>query len=73
MSSVELAPAEHSIDGFLDRRITLMQPTGGHRAGLDAALLQALVPQSARGASRRSRRGVGHGCFLPRRARPAGF
>ena len=36
-------------DGFLDGRVTLVQPRGGHRAGLDAALLQALVPGDATG------------------------
>lgn len=38
---------ERSIDAFLGGRITLVQPRKGHRAGLDAALLQALVPAGA--------------------------
>lgn len=38
-----------TVDGFLDGRVTLIQPRDGHRAGLDAALLQALVPAEARG------------------------
>jgi tRNA1(Val) A37 N6-methylase TrmN6 len=36
-------------DAFLGGRITLIQPRKGHRAGLDAALLQALVPADATG------------------------
>ena len=39
----------HSIDAFLGGRVTLVQPLAGHRAGLDAALLQALVPAEASG------------------------
>jgi len=38
-----------TIDGFLGNRIRLIQPAGGHRAGLDAALLQALIPENADG------------------------
>ena len=40
---------DHSVDAFLGGRITLLQPLKGHRAGLDAALLQALVPADACG------------------------
>ena len=39
----------HSIDAFLGGQITLVQPSKGHRAGLDAALLQAIVPADAAG------------------------
>ena len=49
MTSAETAGADHSLDGFLDRRVTLVQPRHGHRAGLDAALVQALVPAKADG------------------------
>jgi len=35
---------ERTINAFLGGRVTLVQPRTGHRAGLDAALLQALVP-----------------------------
>jgi tRNA1(Val) A37 N6-methylase TrmN6 len=40
---------DHSVDAFLGGRVTLLQPLQGHRAGLDAALLQALVPADASG------------------------
>lgn len=40
---------ERSVDAFLGGRIMLVQPRKGHRAGLDAALLQALVPADAEG------------------------
>lgn len=40
---------QHSQDRFLGGRVTLVQPLRGHRAGLDAALLQALVPADAAG------------------------
>lgn len=40
---------EHSIDAFLGGQVTLVQPLKGHRAGLDAALLQAVVPADASG------------------------
>jgi len=36
-------------DAFLGGLVTLMQPRKGHRAGLDAALLQAAVPADAAG------------------------
>ena len=36
-------------DGFLGGLVTLVQPRKGHRAGLDAALLQAVVPPDAAG------------------------
>ena len=39
----------YTLDGFLDGAVTLVQPRSGHRAGLDAALLQALVPAQASG------------------------
>jgi tRNA1(Val) A37 N6-methylase TrmN6 len=40
---------EHTIDRFLGGLATLVQPRRGHRAGLDAALLQAIVPADAAG------------------------
>jgi tRNA1(Val) A37 N6-methylase TrmN6 len=40
---------DRSVDAFLGGRVTLVQPRKGHRAGLDAALLQALVPSDATG------------------------
>ncbi len=42
-------PEERSVDAFLGGRIALVQPRKGHRAGLDAALLQALVPSGDEG------------------------
>jgi tRNA1(Val) A37 N6-methylase TrmN6 len=39
----------HTVDAFLGGLVTLVQPAKGHRAGLDAALLQALVPAGASG------------------------
>lgn len=50
--SAEPARAEdpaQSADLFLGGLVTLVQPRKGHRAGLDAALLQALVPNEATG------------------------
>jgi tRNA1(Val) A37 N6-methylase TrmN6 len=43
------APPQHTTDSFLGGRVALVQPRKGHRAGLDAALLQALLPQHAAG------------------------
>jgi tRNA1(Val) A37 N6-methylase TrmN6 len=43
------AGGSETVDGFLGNRIRLIQPSAGHRAGLDAALLQALVPADAVG------------------------
>ena len=39
----------HTRDRFLGGQVTLLQPQKGHRAGLDAALLQAIVPADAAG------------------------
>jgi tRNA1(Val) A37 N6-methylase TrmN6 len=44
-----VAKEERSMDAFLGGLVTLVQPRKGHRAGLDAALLQALVPGNATG------------------------
>ena len=44
----EPAP-NRAVDAFLGGRLRLVQPSKGHRAGLDAALLQALVPAGNRG------------------------
>ena len=38
-----------SVELFLGGKVTLVQPRSGHRAGLDAALLQALLPADAAG------------------------
>ncbi|MGH6923644.1 MAG: tRNA1(Val) (adenine(37)-N6)-methyltransferase [Propylenella sp.] len=46
-NTVALPP--HTIDSFLGGRVALVQPKKGHRAGLDAALLQAVVPADASG------------------------
>jgi len=59
------APAgrEESIDAFLGGLVTLVQPRDGHRAGLDAALLQALVPAGASGRALDFGAGVGTVAF----------
>ncbi len=50
MSVAEAAAQDaFTTDAFLGGRVTLVQPRAGHRAGLDAALLQALVPADAKG------------------------
>lgn len=54
---------EHSVDAFLGGLITLVQPRKGHRAGLDAALLQALVPANAVGRAIDLGAGVGSVAF----------
>lgn len=61
-----------TVDGFLDHRVTLVQPRGGHRAGLDAALLQALVPAEAEGLAVDLGTGVGTIAFCVA-ARAAGL
>ena len=38
-----------TLDGFLGGRVHLHQPGSGHRAGLDAAFLQACIPAEASG------------------------
>jgi tRNA1(Val) A37 N6-methylase TrmN6 len=38
-----------TLDAFLGGLVTLVQPRTGHRAGLDAALLQAAIPADAAG------------------------
>ena len=45
--AVTLPP--RTTDAFLGGRVVLVQPQKGHRAGLDAALLQAVVPFDASG------------------------
>lgn len=52
-------PTETTTDAFLGGRVTLVQPRSGHRAGLDAALLQAAVPDGAKGACADLGSGVG--------------
>lgn len=47
--AADLPSSDYSLDGFLDGSVMLVQPRRGHRAGLDAALLQALVPADASG------------------------
>ncbi len=54
---------EHTIDAFLGGLVTLVQPRKGHRAGLDAALLQALVPAGATGRAFDLGAGVGTVAF----------
>lgn len=56
-------PAEVSVDAFLGGVITIMQGRKGHRVGLDAALLQALVPADATGTAIDLGTGVGTVAF----------
>jgi tRNA1(Val) A37 N6-methylase TrmN6 len=53
----------HSVDAFLGGLVTLVQPVDGHRAGLDAALLQALVPAGVSGRAVDLGAGVGAVAF----------
>jgi tRNA1(Val) A37 N6-methylase TrmN6 len=43
------APDDVTLDRFLGGRVAILQPRTGHRAGLDAALLQAAVPAGSAG------------------------
>jgi tRNA1(Val) A37 N6-methylase TrmN6 len=64
--SAEAAAPEalsRTVDGFLGGLVTLVQPERGHRAGLDAALLQALVPADAAGQAVDLGAGVGTVAF----------
>ncbi|MDP2119788.1 MAG: methyltransferase [Hoeflea sp.] len=48
--AVSEAPSGYTVDAFHNGGFFLLQPAGsGHRAGMDAMLLAATVPQSARG------------------------
>lgn len=49
MSAAAAPASPHTTDSFLGGRVVLVQPQKGHRAGLDAALLQAVVPADATG------------------------
>lgn len=45
-----MTEAAVTVDGFLDRRLAIRQPArGAHRAGLDAVLLAAAVPEESEG------------------------
>jgi tRNA1(Val) A37 N6-methylase TrmN6 len=61
----------HTKDAFLGGRVTLLQPQRGHRAGLDAALLQALVPEDASGLLVDMGAGVGTVAFSAAARAPA--
>jgi len=54
---------EQTVDAFLGGLVTLVQPRKGHRAGLEAALLQALVPSDAAGLAIDLGAGVGTVAF----------
>jgi tRNA1(Val) A37 N6-methylase TrmN6 len=58
-----LGEAGYSRDAFLGGKVLLIQPRRGHRAGLDAALLQALVPAEATGHAIELGAGVGSVAF----------
>jgi tRNA1(Val) A37 N6-methylase TrmN6 len=55
--------SDRTVDAYLGGRVTLVQPVKGHRAGLDAALLQALVPDNANGRAVDLGTGVGTVAF----------
>jgi tRNA1(Val) A37 N6-methylase TrmN6 len=68
--TAEPDPADHTVDAFLGGLVTLVQPRKGHRAGLDGALLQAIVPAEAAGHAVDLGAGVGTVAFsLAARAR----
>jgi tRNA1(Val) A37 N6-methylase TrmN6 len=54
---------DRTVDAFLGGRVRLVQPSKGHRAGLDAALLQALVPAATEGRAVDLGAGVGSVAF----------
>jgi len=56
-------PPEWTFDAFLGGLVMLVQQRKGHRAGLDAALLQALVPAGAEGLAVDLGAGVGSVAF----------
>lgn len=58
-----IATEGRSVDAFLGGLVTLVQPKRGHRAGLDAALLQSLVPSDASGLAIDLGAGVGTVAF----------
>jgi tRNA1(Val) A37 N6-methylase TrmN6 len=70
---VKRAPAveAQSVNAFLGGLVSLVQPLTGHRAGLDAALLQALVPAAATGQAIDLGAGVGTVAFALAARAPA--
>lgn len=52
-------PAGTTLDGFLGGRLKILQPVRGHRSGSDAVLLQAAIPDAARGRALDAGAGVG--------------
>ena len=58
-------------DGFMGGRLHLSQPTAGHRAGTDAVLLAAAVPEKADGRAIDAGAGVGAAGLAAARAAPA--
>lgn len=69
--AAETTPGSRTLDGFLDGLVTLVQPRSGHRAGLDAALLQAVVPAQASGCAVDLGTGVGTVAFAVAARAPA--
>jgi len=63
--------AELTRDAFLGGHVIVVQPKKGHRAGLDAALLQALVPATAAGRAVDLGAGVGTVAFCVAARAPA--
>ncbi len=69
--TAKAARAALTRDAFLGGHVTLVQPREGHRAGLDAALLQALVPADAAGVAVDFGAGVGTVAFSVAARAPA--
>jgi len=65
------SPGEPTVDAFLGGLVTLIQPRTGHRAGHDAALLQAVIPTTARGLAVDLGAGVGTLAFCAAARAPA--
>ena len=66
-----MAEATTTRDGFIGGRLHLSQPTAGHRAGTDAVLLAAAVPEKADGRAIDAGAGVGAAGLAAARAASA--
>ena len=69
--AAEAPSDDYSLDRFLGGSVLLLQPRSGHRAGLDAALLQALLPGDATGEAIDLGAGVGTVGFAAAARAPA--
>ncbi|MYZ49823.1 tRNA1(Val) (adenine(37)-N6)-methyltransferase [Propylenella binzhouense] len=64
-------PVAITCDAFLGGRVKVIQPARGHRSGLDAVLLQALVPAAADGIAVELGAGAGAASFCAAARAPA--